>query len=239
MLLGSGSFCAAQESELPVLKVSTVIGVLPGTTTNLSLRGLKLDDTKEVKCISGSATIKLHGNGGGADNLNMQDPKRIGDRKVDLDLTVPADAQPGELQLVAVTGKVESQPFSLFVGGEFPIVEDKEPNDGFRQAQAITLPQIVQGNIHAERNVDVFTFAGQAGQKVHCEVQAARRGSNLDALLTIYNERGELLATSDDVANTLDAVLEITLPTTGKFYLVLQDAHDLGGQAHPYRLIVK
>ena len=66
-----------------------------------------------------------------------------------------------------VTPKGESQPYTLFVGGEFPVLEEKEGNDGFRQAQAIQVPQIINGSIHGDRNVDCFVIAGQAGQNAN------------------------------------------------------------------------
>ena len=236
IVLASSLF--AQEADKPVVKVATTLGVLPGSTTKLLLRGLKLDDAKEIKCSDGKSTAKILGQGN-ADTMNMQDAKKVGDRKVEIELTVPAETPVGEVGLVVVTGKGESEPYKLFIGGDLPIVEDKEPNDGFRQAQAIAVPQLVTGTIHGDRNVDVFVIDGQANQKLHCEVLAARRGSNLDAILSLYNERGVVLASNDDTPESPDAQLEVTLPVAGKYFLVLQDAHDLGGQAHPYRLIVR
>lgn len=229
---------SSQESEAPVIKLANPIGVLPGTTTKVLLRGWKLDDAKEVKCGDGKSTAKILGQGN-ADNLNMQDSKRVGDRKVEIELTLPVDVAVGELALTVVTGKGESQPYSLFVGGDLPVVEEKEGNDGFRQAQTLQIPQIVFGSIHADRNVDCFAFDGLAGKRLVCEVFAHRRGTNLDALLSLYNDRGVLVASHDDLSDSRDARLEVTLPSDGKFYLVLQDAHDLGGHAHAYRLVVK
>ena len=236
LLLVSASL--AQEDDKPVIKVASIIGVIPGSTTKILLRGHKFDDAKEVKCSDGKSMAKLVGQGN-ADNLNMQDAKKIGDRKVEIELIVPADAPTGELGLIVVTGKGESEPYLLFVGGDLPVIEEKEGNDGFRQAQAIAVPQIINGTIHADRNVDVFAIDAQANQKLHCEVIAARRGSNLDAILSLYNEQGVLQATNDDVADSTDAQFDFVVPRAGKYFLVLQDAHDLGGQAHPYRLIVR
>ncbi|HTN75855.1 MAG TPA: PPC domain-containing protein [Pirellulaceae bacterium] len=238
-LLSSVLFAQTPDAEKPVIKLATTLGVLPGSTTKFLLRGLKLDDAKEIKCSDGKSSAKILSQGN-ADTMQMQDAKRVGDRKVEIELTVPADATVGELSLVVVTGKGESAPYMLLVGGEFPITEEKEANDGFRAAQPIAVPQIIAGQIHGDRNVDVFVFEGQAGQKIVCELLAARRGSNLDGLLSLYNERNVMLATNDDLsAETNDARLEVTLPAAGKYFLVLQDAHDLGGQAHPYRLTVR
>jgi hypothetical protein len=228
----------AQNAEAPVVKLASPLGVMPGVTTKVLLRGFKLDDAKEVKCADGKSTAKILGQGN-ANTMGMQDAKFVGDRMVEIELTVPTDAPAGELALVVVTGKGESQPYNLFVGGEFPVVDDKEPNDGFRQAQAIQLPQIVNGSIHGDRNVDCFVIEGQAGQKIVFEVVSHRRGTNFDSLLSLYNERGGLMASHDDQPDSRDAKLEVTLPAAGKYFLVLQDAQDLGGQGHAYRLIVR
>jgi hypothetical protein len=232
------SFASAQDSDLPIIKLASPLGVPHNATTKLTLRGLKLDDVKEVKCADGKSSAKIVAQGN-ATIPNMQDAKRIGDRQVEIELTIPAEAPQGELALVVVTGKGESQAYSIYVGGEFPLLDDKEDNDGFRRAQAIQSPQIVNGSIHSDKNVDCYAIDGTAGQKLHCEIFADRRGSGLDALLSIYNERGVLLATHDDLSNSRDAKLELTLPAAGKYFLVVQDAHDFGGPAHPYRLVVK
>lgn len=230
----------AQEAmaEKPIVQLANPVGVLPGTTGKVLLRGFRLDETKEVKCSDGKSRAKVLG-ARNADNLNQQDAKKVGDRQVEIELTVPADAPAGELGLTVVTPKGESAPFQLYVGGEFPVVEEKEGNDGFRQAQAISLPQIIFGSIHGDRNVDCFAFEASAQQRITCEVFADRRGGNLDALLSIYNERGIQIASHDDLPDSRDARIETTLPSAGKYFLVLQDAHDLGGQAHAYRLVVQ
>ena len=238
LALAAPALAQAPADDKPVVKLANPLGVVAGSTVKVVLRGFKLDETKEVKCSDGKSTAKVLV-AKNADTLNMQDPKRVGDRQVELELTIPADAPVGQLGLVVVTPKGESAPYMIDVGGDLPVIEDKEANDGFRQAQAIQLPQIVNGAIHGDRNVDCFVFDAQAGQKIVADVFADRRGANLDALLTLYSDRGVVIASHDDLPDSRDARLETTLPAAGKYYLVLQDAHDLGGAASPYRLVVK
>jgi hypothetical protein len=115
---------------------------------------------------------------------------------------------------------------------------EHESNDGFQQAQQIQVPQVIDGQIHADRNVDVFMFELDAQQTLAVEVQAARRGSGLDSLLTLFDQDGNIVGVSDDHAETTDSRLSVTLPS-GSYYLSLQDAHDRGGPAQPYRLSVQ
>lgn len=229
---------AAADEETPVIKLASPLGVAQGTTTKVTLRGLKLDNAQGVECSDGKSTAKIIGQGN-ANVPNQQNAQKIGDRQVEIELTIPEDAPAGELGLVVVTPAGKSEPFRLLVGGEFPLVAEQEPNDGFRQAQAIPPSQIVEGSIHGDRNVDCYVVEGQAGQSLTIEVLAERRGSGLDALLSVYNERAQWLASHDDMTETRDARLEFTFPAAGKYFIVVQDAHDLGGPAHPYRLIVR
>lgn len=228
----------AEDAERPVLLVANPLGVPLGTTTKIKLRGQKLDNAKEVLCADGKSTAKIVGQGG-VGVPNMLKAENVGDKFVEIELTVPEDAAVGELALTVVTEKGTSEPLTIYLGGEYPLLAEKEGNDGFRTAQAIAVPQIVDGSIHGDRNVDCFAIEAAAGQKLSCEVFAARRGSGLDPLLSLYDDRGQLLASHDDLPDSRDARIEITLPTAGKFYLVIQDAHDIGSEAHPYRLVVK
>ena len=55
----------------------------------------------------------------------------------------------------------------------------------------------------------------RAGQRLVCEVLAARHGSALDSLLTLYDADGRQVATNDDTAGSTDSRLEVTLPRDG------------------------
>src|SRR5262249_38904500 len=137
---------------------------------------------------------------------------------------------------VTPEGKTKAHP--LLVESKIPVVPEKEPNDGFRQAQVIQLPQVIEGAIDRAKDVDVFRFEGKAGQKLAFEVQAGRYGSALDAILTLYDANGQEVA-SKDAGDSADPILEVTLPKAGTYYLSLMDAHDQGGVTHPYRLTVR
>jgi hypothetical protein len=87
--------------------------------------------------------------------------------------------------------------------------------------------------------VDCFRVEGKAGQKLTAEVFAARLGSALDALLTVYDDKGQVLASCDDLPDTTDARVEVTLARAGVVYICVSDANDQGGPTHFYRLVVK
>jgi hypothetical protein len=119
------------------------------------------------------------------------------------------------------------------------VVAEREPNDGFREAQTITLPATVAGAIQASQDVDAFKFVGKAGVRVTCEILANRLGSPLDASLTLYDSTGAVLAHSDDTPGSRDPLFTFTLPKDGTYYIGLIDADDRGGPSHVYRLLVR
>jgi hypothetical protein len=213
------------------------LGMLPGETAKVTARGLKLEGATEVKVSDARVQAKLTSQGK-ANVPQNQNPKRVGDNQVEFELTVPADFPASNLEVTIVTPAGELK-YSLPVGGEFATVHEKEPNPGFKQAQAVQLPQVVIGRIENPNDVDVYSIEAQAGQRLVCEVHAERLGSGLDALLTIFDAAGRIVATSDDLADSHDARVELTAAAAGKLFIVVQDAHDQGGPAHPYRLTVR
>ena len=119
------------------------------------------------------------------------------------------------------------------------LVEEKEPNGGFAEAQPIELGRTIRGSVKEDKDVDVFQFSGHQKQNVLAEVSASCCGSLLDAVLTLFDARGHILATCDDTPESHDPQLRLALPADGIYFLALNDAHDRGGAWHNYELTVK
>jgi hypothetical protein len=233
----------AQDKKPDPKKEPKVIVVLPlaaapGTTSKLTVRGLFLEDAKEIRFADPKIMAKIVSKGkAGVPDKN---PDKVGDTQLVIELTLPAGLPAEPLAFTVVTAAGETKPHKLIVEGIVPVVVEKEPNDGFKQAQPIKIPQVVIGVIERATDVDVFRFDGKKGQKIAFEVVAARYGSALDSMLTLYDANGQQVASNDDGPEGfgLDSLLEVTLPRDGVFYLSLIDAHDSGGPTHVYRLIV-
>jgi hypothetical protein len=210
-----------------------------GEKQKLALRGKGLAGVKEVK-VGGAdgATVKVLGAKAVAVPNNYPG-ERVGDSEVEVELALPKGTKTGEVKLTAVGPTGESNAYAILVRDALPAVAEKEPNDGFDQAQVITLPATVEGTIKAERDVDVFRFEGKKGDKVRIEVQAARFGSPVDAFVTLYDARRAVVDSADDTDGTPDPVLVVTLPKDGAYLVSVIDAHDLGGPNFGYRLVVR
>jgi len=225
--------------EPPVVKLAVPPTFIAGTTTKFVLRGLKLNPASEVRIDLDPfpdllPTLKLLSQGA-ANVPNQQKADKIGDQQIELELVLPQDFPDGPLPLRVLTPGGTST-HALVVGSRYPRTSEKEPNDGFRQAQLVSVPQVIDGTLHQGQNVDVFAIDGPAGGQLRAEVFAARLGSGLDPLLTLYSASGQIVSQRDDLPDSVDCRLELRLPSAGRYYLSLQDAHDQGGPAHPYRL---
>jgi hypothetical protein len=227
--------------EGPKVLVPLPLGVPVGTPTRLTLRGLRLETATEVRCQAPKATAKLLSKGK-AGLPKPEDAPRLGDTQVEMELTLPPD-YPGRTVTVSVVTPAGESPAQPLLVERGPVVAEKEPNNGFREAQPVTLPLELQGAIGQPQDVDVFRFEGKAGQKLIVEVFAARFGSPLDSILTLYDAAGRIVARSDDVdgstdSRRTDSRLEITVPSDGAYLLEVADANDLGGPQYLYRLAV-
>lgn len=227
------------KKDAPKLLYAVPLVAKPGEKGKLVLRGRGLDAATGVK-VSGAdgASAKLVGKKK-APPGNNQAANKVGDTEAEVELELPKGAKPGAVKLVAVNPNGGSEPYTLLVRDDTPAVAEKEPNDGFAQAQAVPLPGAVEGAIGKDKDADVYRFEGKAGDKVRVEVQAARWGSPLDALVTVYDADRRTLGSADDAAGSPDPVLTVTLPRDGAYFVTLIDAHDAGGPGFGYRLVVR
>lgn len=125
-----------------------------------------------------------------------------------------------------------------------PECDEKEPNDGTKDAQRITLPRIVNGRVGRPGDEDAFQFEGRAGDMVVAEVYARRLDSPLDSLLRLSDAAGRVVAWNDDhedkemglETHHADSYLSARLPRDGTYCVRLSDAQHHGGREYCYRL---
>lgn len=223
----------------PQIVVAVPLAVEQDKTTKLTLRGLNLDGVTEVRPHEPRTKAKLLGAVKKIPVPNNMNAARIGDAEIEIEITLPKEVAGSLIPISLIGPGGESKPHSLIVIDGTPQVFEKEPNDGFRNAQPVGRSTMIEGSIRQSQDVDVFKFEGKAGEKIHCELQAARFGSPVDGVLTLYDANEQILATANETSQSPDATIKHTLPKDGTYFLTLIDAHDQGGSIFVYRLSVR
>jgi predicted Rdx family selenoprotein len=240
ILIGS-SLLLAQEKEkpAPAKDVPKVLYSIPlvveqGKKLKVMLRGAKLEGVTEVK--HGDTKMKITGPAKKSAPPGNYPAAKFGDSECEVELELPKDFADKNVELVAIAPGGESR-YTLHVAQGS--VREKEPNNGFAEAQEVKLPVLVDGVIGQERDVDLFRFVGKAGQMVNAEIFAARLGSPADLNITLYDSTKNILAQCDDTSESSDPAISFTLPRDGVYYLGVQESSDLGGTQYGYRLQLK
>jgi hypothetical protein len=219
--------------------MATPFAVAPGVTNKILIRGLSLTNATEIRfptaAIKPVAEIKSRGK---ATLPDKADPKKLGDTQLEVQLFLAEDFPGGDLPFTVSTPEGDTNTNLLSVITRTLLFDEKEPNAGFRTPNEIVVPQIIRGTIGEANDVDVFRFQGRAGQHLSVATASARYGSSLDAILSLYDSKGHVLATSDD-ASGLDARIIATLPRAENYFIVINDAHDRGGAIYAYLVEVR
>lgn len=127
---------------------------------------------------------------------------------------------------------------------DLPESLENEPNDAQQQAQAVTLPMLINGRIGRAGDTDAYRFTGRAGEEVVAEVRARRLGSPLDSQLRLMGPDGAVLASNDDyddreaglIVHQADSYLRLKLPQDGDYAVLVSDTQSHGGDDYAYRL---
>ena len=181
-----------------------------------------------------------------------------------IEITVAADATPGERELRLQTRTGLTNPVTFQVG-QLPETRELEPNDDsatlkLSNMQALNkqpkfkalltekplqLPVTLNGQI-MPGDVDRFRFRANKGQKVVMEVSARRLVPYLadavpgwfQATVALYDQNGEELAFADDYRFKPDPVLLYEIPASGVYELQIRDALYRGREDFVYRVSV-
>ena len=224
-------------SDGPRICVMAPIGLATGTNSTLKIRGLKLAGAIGVSVRTANGTIKAEIKEKKVVEVPAGlDARDVGDSLVTLDITVPVNLAGSELMISVITPEGTTQAQSVRAVDAEEFLGEIEPNDGFRNAQALLAGKRVFGAINRDKDVDVFAITGHARKFLTADVMAARAGSLLDGVLTLYDSKGRMLASCDDSGGSRDPHLRFQLPTDGTYFLVLQDAGDRGTPWHAYEL---
>jgi hypothetical protein len=191
--------------------------VSPGKTTEILLVGQKLEDPLAV-WTSFPAKVELL-------------PVEAAGRKVKLTLEESVPLGIGGI-VVANSSGISSPLFVMI--DDLASVAEVSTNNSAASPQDVTLPQAIDGASGGPQS-DYFRLNLAQGQRISCDVVAARLGSDFDPVLRLLDGAGrELAAADDDPSLGADARLTFTAPAAGPYLLELRDnRYKAGGR---YRL---
>ena len=135
------------------------------------------------------------------------------------------------------------------------LVAEREPNDGAREAQEISIPSIVEGAIGQPGDVDSFKFTVEPGQKLAFEIETPdaappyfnpRLGvvdSQDDELLSNVHRRVSLFNNNADrhtYLKTIEPKAVYTFDRGGQYILQVRDITSrYAGKRYRYRVLVR
>lgn len=233
--------CAGVLAGEPKNEPSGVTAVDPaflvaGGSTALKIRGFKLKEATGLRFPKAPGIMAEIKERKDAAQPNGLDNKVVGESQIAAEFTLPADHPAGPLDYVIATpaGEVSGTITVLAAAG---MVDEKEPNNGFREAQKLEHGKPVRGSIQGDKDVDVYEFPAKAGQKLKVTVTG---GSTLlmDPALACYDGKGNVLAMADD-GDTRNPSLTFTAAAEAPVFVCVSDAHDKGGEWHSYLLTVE
>lgn len=224
----------------PKITAVAPLEIVAGATTSLHVRGLLLGDATELRVADAPTVAVEMREKKKADLPNGLEAKNVGDTQVEAAVKVPADFPAEKLRFRVVTPKGTTEWKEMRVVQAATLVEEKEPDNGFREAQCIEPGSTVRGVIKEDKDVDVFRVEGHRGKRLQIEIFASRGGSLLDSAVMLFDAQGRLIASGDDEStDDRDVRLNVLLPADGAYFVSITDANDRGGEWHSYTLAVK
>lgn len=228
-----------KKPEPPRVAVALPLAVKRGTTNKIVIRGLNLTNVTALRFTNQAvkASIVL-GKKTKAEVPKEADAKKVGDTQIAAEIFLSAETRVGTNWFTLTSADGTSEPKPLVFLSPADLIEEREPNGGFREAQSLSIGQTLSGTIKEVGDVDVFRFEGRAGQIIRLEIFAATAGSTLDSLIMLYDGPCRLLASNDDAGGGRDSLLWTKLTVTGVHYVTVMDANDKAGPTHVYLLRV-
>ena len=234
-ILMLGVWASSAQGASPTLKRLDPPGAQRGTAFTLTLVGRHLQAAEIVSNLPGTFTpLTSSGQGSAAGRAEGKRPFLV---------ELPGETPVGlyTLRLRSPEGLSNALLFSV---GALPEVSEEESRQPVHQAlnnsvdgsQALELPATVNGTLSGPDR-DVYRFEGREGQRLVIEVEARRAGSALDPVIRLLTAEKKQIAISNDTHGLgVDCRLDVSLPQSGRYYLMVHDARFSDQEHNFYRL---
>ena len=237
-LLGAfllGTLASPVQGASPSLKRLDPPGAQRGTAFTLRLVGSHLQGAEIVSTLPGTFTpLTASAQGAAPDKGEEERPFLV---------ELPEETAIGlyTLRLRSPEGLSNVLLFSVGALPEVSEEESRQPvhralNNSAEGSQPLQLPATVNGTLSGPDR-DFFRFEGRKGQRLVVEVEARRVGSALDPVIRLLTAEKKQIATSNDAHGLgVDCRLDISLPDSGRYYLMVHDARFSQQEQNFYRL---
>jgi len=215
---------ATLHAASPSLTLVTPRGCQRGAEVEALFHGARLGDAQEILFYEpGISVVSMDG----------ANPAQL---KVKLKLDATTRLGTHIVRVRTAGGISEAATLSV---GQYPTVEEKEPNNDFAAPQKIALNTTVLG-VADNEDIDYFLIEAKKGQRITAEVVAMRLGSALvDCHVSILDMKRFELGVCDDSSLALqDPVASITAPEDGTYVVAVRESSYAGNANSRYCLHV-
>lgn len=234
-ILMLGALASSVLGAGPALKRLDPPGAQRGTAFTLTLVGRHLQAAEIVSNLPGTFTPLTSSGQGGAPGM--------AEEKRPFLVELPGETPVGlyTLRLRSPEGLSNALLFSVGALPEVSEAESRQPvhqalNNSVEGSQALQLPATVNGTLSGPDR-DVYRFEGRKGQRLVIEVEARRAGSALDPVIRLLTAEKKQIAISNDTHGLgVDCRLDVSLPESGRYYLMVHDARFSEQEQNFYRL---
>ena len=197
-------------------------GGMRGEEVEIDLRGHRMFEPQELICYKPGVVVK---------SLT-----KVSDKHIKAVLAIAADAALGEYPL-RLRCKGGFTYMATFWVGQFPSVEETEPNNDFSGPQDIDFNSTVHG-VAGKEDADYYRVKVKKGELISAELEAIRLGKVLfDPYLAILNAGNEVMAAADDTALLRqDAYVSVIAPEDGEYMIMVRESSYEGNDKCRYRL---
>jgi WD40 repeat protein len=144
--------------------------------------------------------------------------------QAEIEVTVPANARAGAVELTLEGEAGKSAPLTLAIDRHDAIAEPSTSS-----AMPVQLPATIAGSIDRAGDIDQFRFDAKAGDQIGVQIVAKEIGSKLDPVLTLTDAAGQILAEGS-------TLIGYTVPKAGTYSLAIRDRDYRGAADMTYRL---
>jgi hypothetical protein len=229
-------------AQPPRVATLSPLSLISERTNTLSIRGFNLKDATEVRLSLGASNVPvriLDRKDAGA--IKGLDAKDTGEHWITAEVFLPATLGSSSNVMASVVVKApsgETSPVARPVISTVNRLKEREPNGGFKTAHLLEFDShiVVTASIQPEHDVDVYGVLGRKGQILSVRLRNAAFGSFLDPIITVYNDRGGVVAVLDDTGPKHEFETTVPWREDGRLFLVVQDANEHASDWHGYEL---